>query len=152
MVTPDEQRALQLANAEADERFWAGQRDMDQATAEDHKALSASAEQAAAMLQAAAADADTKAAIAKERSERIKRGEDVPGGLHKPWTREDLELELMKLGVTKRDIRFWDFAASVPKDIHEEAKEDFTRHGEATRQRAFRAAIRKVLKRRVAAS
>ena len=41
MVTPDEQRALQLENAEADERFWASLQDMHQSTVDDHKRLAA---------------------------------------------------------------------------------------------------------------
>jgi hypothetical protein len=39
MVTLDEQRALQLRNAEADERFWTQLRDMHAGTVEEHKEL-----------------------------------------------------------------------------------------------------------------
>jgi hypothetical protein len=48
MVTPDEQRGLQLENAEADERFWTSLQDMNQSTVEEHKALAAAVEQAIA--------------------------------------------------------------------------------------------------------
>lgn len=112
MVTLDEQRTVQLENAEADEKFRAGHRDMNQATAEDHTKLSAKAEQAAANLQAAAADADAKAAAAKERAERIKRGEDVQGGLGKALTREDFVRAMLEAGMDKRDLRFC-------QDVHE---------------------------------
>ena len=44
MVTPDEQRAIQEANAEGDERFWGAMRDMGTASVEEHKALIARAE------------------------------------------------------------------------------------------------------------
>ena len=44
MVTPDEQRAIQEANAEGDERFWEAMRDMGTASVEEHKALIARAE------------------------------------------------------------------------------------------------------------
>jgi hypothetical protein len=91
MVTLDEQRAKQLENAEADEKFWTRLRDVNEATAEDQRALSAKAEQTASGLQAQAADAAANAATAKERAERIKRGEDVPGGIGKQQTYEDYE-------------------------------------------------------------
>jgi hypothetical protein len=37
MVTPDEQRALQLENAEAEDRFWSGLHDVHASTVADHK-------------------------------------------------------------------------------------------------------------------
>jgi hypothetical protein len=39
MVTADEQRALQLENAETDAQFWSGIHDMNAGTVEDHKQL-----------------------------------------------------------------------------------------------------------------
>jgi hypothetical protein len=77
MVTLDEQRALQLENAEADEEFWSSMRDANQEFADGHKRLVAVAERKIAELQSAAADAGAEAARAKERAERIKKGEDV---------------------------------------------------------------------------
>ena len=44
MVTLDEQRTLQLRNAEADEQFWRNIHDMHAGTVEDHKGLAATAE------------------------------------------------------------------------------------------------------------
>jgi hypothetical protein len=41
MVTADEQRALQLENAEADGRFWSSLHDMHAGTVEDRKGLAA---------------------------------------------------------------------------------------------------------------
>jgi len=89
MVTPDEQRGLQLENAEAEERFWTSLQDMNQSTVEEHKALAATVEHAIASGQAGAANAAAKTAIAKERVARIRKGEDVPGGLGKRFTSED---------------------------------------------------------------
>ena len=80
MVTLDEQRALQLRNAEADERFWSSLHDMHAGTVEDHKGLAASVERKVVEGQAEMAKAATHRDTAKERRERLERGEDVPGG------------------------------------------------------------------------
>ena len=42
---------------------------------------------------------------AKERRERLQRGEDVPGGLGKPLTREDAERIMREAGMTTSDIQ-----------------------------------------------
>jgi hypothetical protein len=41
MVTPDEQRALQRENFEADEKFWTDLHDLHAGTVEDKKGLAA---------------------------------------------------------------------------------------------------------------
>jgi hypothetical protein len=84
MVTADEQCALQLENAEADAQFWLNFRDMNAEPVEGHKGLVAQAERKIADGQSATANAAANAAIAKERIERLKRGENVEGGLGKP--------------------------------------------------------------------
>lgn len=89
MVTADEQRALQLENAEADERFWASMQSISAGTAEDHKRLAAKVADTIATGEASALEAQANAMLAKERIERIKRREAVEGGLGKPRTRED---------------------------------------------------------------
>jgi len=78
---------------------------MNQATAEDHKGLTGKAERAIADCQTAAAEAATKAAAAKDRVERIKRGDDVPGGLGKPLTRDDAERIFREAAMTTSDLR-----------------------------------------------
>jgi len=88
MVTMDEMQALKLENAEADERFWSSLHGMHQEQAEGQRQLAATAEQAASSGQAAATEAAAKAAAAKDRAARIRKGEDVPGGLGKPLTHE----------------------------------------------------------------
>jgi hypothetical protein len=105
MVTADEQRELQLENAEAEARFWSTFRDMNAETVEGHKQLVASSERVIAEGQSAAADAENKAAIARERLERIRRGEEVEGGLRKPLTWEDCERICREAGLTTSDIR-----------------------------------------------
>jgi hypothetical protein len=57
MVTPDEQRAIQEANAEDDERFWDAMRDIGASSVEGHKALIARAETKIAEHVAQAAEA-----------------------------------------------------------------------------------------------
>jgi hypothetical protein len=111
MVTLDEQQAMKLENAEADERFWTGWRDMNQATAEDHKALGATVEHAIVKSQAAAVDAAEKAAAAKNRAERIKKGEDVPDS--KPLTQEDIERILREAGWTTSDLEHAELLATL---------------------------------------
>jgi hypothetical protein len=102
MVTADEQRAIQEANAEGDERFWGAMRDMGTANVEEHKALIARAETKIAEHAPKAAEAEERAQAAKDRLERIRRGESVPGGLGKPF---DAERALKAAGFTERDLR-----------------------------------------------
>ena len=98
MVTPEEQRDLQAENAKDDERFWGAIRDLNASGVEGRKGLIASAEKEIAEQLASAAQAAERAAAAKERLERIKRGESVSGGLGK---RLDFEkLMLREAGVT----------------------------------------------------
>jgi hypothetical protein len=79
MVTPDEQRDVQLANAEADERFWSNLQTVNEEQVDGHQGLIAKAESAVAKGKAGAANAASKATVAKERIERLKKGEDVQG-------------------------------------------------------------------------
>jgi hypothetical protein len=105
MVIVDEQRDVQVRNAEADEQFWQRLHDMHAATVADHQQLIATAQRAIANAQAAADNAAANAADAKDRAERIKRGEDVPGGLGKPLAEEDYERILRDAGMNTSDIR-----------------------------------------------
>jgi hypothetical protein len=81
MVTLDEMQAAKLEGAEADGEFWSGLQDMHQDHAAGQRQLAATAERAAAAGEAAAAEAAAKATAAKNRAERLRKGEDVPGGL-----------------------------------------------------------------------
>jgi hypothetical protein len=90
MVRPEEQRALQLANAQADSATWGTLADMHAGTVEGQAVLIAGAERAKAVAAAEHAKASEREAGAMDRVARIERGEDVAGGLGKPWTVADL--------------------------------------------------------------
>ena len=140
MVTPDEQRALQLENAEADERLFSVLHDMAQEQADDHKGLMASAERAIADNQASAADAADKVAAAKKRAERIKRGDDVQGGLGKP---ENFEQMLIKAGWTNSDIQHCsDVAELAALGSWDKTMQEMHK----VQERAWRALVRKLLR------
>ena len=76
MVTLDEQHALKLQNAEGEERFWAGIRNMNQATAEDQKGIAALAGGTASNLEAEAVKADAKAAAVKEQPPSVRMNDE----------------------------------------------------------------------------
>jgi hypothetical protein len=148
MVTADEQRALQLENAEADQQLWERLRDLHQSTANDHKGLAAKAERTAANGQAAAEAAAANAAGAKDRVDRIKGGENVPGGLGKPMTGGDW---IKQLGLTRRDLRRMEHLMAVDKlgdDAWEEYSHEHFRELMKADNRMTLAAAREVLRRR----
>jgi len=128
MVTADEQRALQLENAKADADFWERLHSTQTGTVEDHKGLAAAVAANIAQGETAAAEAAVNAKAARERVERIERGENVEGGLHKRWTRETIEAELIKSGdVTREDLRHWERVAELHKIIGEAGGDKVTR-------------------------
>jgi hypothetical protein len=146
MVTIDELRALQLENTEADARFWAGLRDMHQATADDHKQLAATIERTIATAAAGAEMSNANSEAAKDRVARIKRGESVAGGLGKPLTREDLIRILREAGWTTKKIERADMLHTISQlGGFEEVLAEI---GEA-HDRAEHAAVRRVLRRRL---
>ena len=77
-------------------------RDMGSASVEEHKALISRAETRIAEHATTAAEAEERAQAAKDRLERIRRGESVPGGLGKPF---DVERALKAAGWTQRMLR-----------------------------------------------
>ena len=105
MVTPDDQRAVQEESALDDERFWDTMHDMNASTIAGHKALIAKAEAKIAELEPEAANAAEKREAAKVRLEKIRRGEDVAGGLGKRFTYEDAVAMLKAMGWTPKDFR-----------------------------------------------
>jgi hypothetical protein len=154
MVTPDEQRELQLENARADERFYGQIADMHVGTAEDHKGLLAAAESTIARSQAAAAEAAGKAAQAKERIARIERGEAVDGGLGRPMTYDDMASILKKAGWSDADIKHCEDMGELLKMAErcggaEASEKIFTQISEAAvaaMRRAERTTSRQMLK------
>jgi hypothetical protein len=145
MVTLDEQRALQLENTEADEWFWSGLRDMHQGQADGHVQLVRTAEGAIAESQAAAAGAATKAADAKDRVERLKRGEDVPGGIGKRLTYEDATRIFHEAGLSDDDIAHAQLLAQLSES---ELKNELFPAMSKARDRAERALTRALVRRK----
>jgi hypothetical protein len=74
MVTVDEQRALQRENAEADARIWTSLQDMNAEMAKGQREVAAMASKAAAGAEAGAVEAAEKAAIARNRLDRLAKG------------------------------------------------------------------------------
>ena len=105
-ITDDDIRTVQRENAEADEKFWSGLHGMNADMAEGNKGLAAIASRKAAEAEAQAANAAAKAAVAKDRIERLAKGEDVKGGLGKPLTWVEGVKILKDAGWTDDDIRF----------------------------------------------
>jgi len=138
MVTADEQRSLQLENAKADARFWENLADMHGATVEDHKGLAARVERTAAKGEIERAKAAEHAARAKERVERIERGENVEGGLGKQQI--DIEAILKQAGWTKADFK----RARLLHELGEGASEELLSEVMRRHKRGEDAAVRAV--------
>jgi hypothetical protein len=144
MVTIDELRTLQRENSEADEKFWAGLLGMSAKLAEGHKEVAAKSARLAADAEAGATAAAEKASVAKDRIERLAKGEDVSGGLGKLMTLEDYEKILRDAGWTAADIRF-------SKEFHhslrsEEEFKDFVQQSCEIMHRAEKSGRWKVLR------
>ena len=138
MVTADEQRALQLENAKADAQFWDRMADMYAGTATDHKGLAARAERTAAEGEVERAKAAEHAARAKERVERIERGENVEGGLGKQQI--DVEAILIDAGWTKADFK----RARLLNELGDGASEELLSEVMRRHKRGEDAAVRAV--------
>jgi hypothetical protein len=152
MVTPDEQRALQIENAEADARLWGSLHDMHQEQVEGHKGLAGKVERTIAENEKATAQARERRDTAQNRLERLKNGENVQGGIHKPITREDLDRILREAGMTTADIRhcetLGEFSRLVGEDGFEEFLQEHHKRKRRTEHARDYAAMRVVLRRR----
>jgi hypothetical protein len=102
MLTPDEQRSIQVENAKDDERFWGTMRDFNASSIEEHKALIARVEARIAEQASKVAEAAEKAEAAKDRLEKIGQGESVAGGL---GSRLDINAMLKAAGFTPSMMR-----------------------------------------------
>jgi hypothetical protein len=147
MVTPDEQRTLQLENAKAAAAFWEGLHGAQTATVEGHKGLVATTAAAIAQGEKAAAESAGNAKTARERIERIEHGENVDGGLHnKQWTREALEAELIKSGAfTRETLRHSVNMAELHEIIGEAEFDKIVRNLLDEAERTKRATVRRLL-------
>ena len=140
MVTPDEQRSLQLENAKADEQFWTRLHELYEEHFEGQQKLVAGAESAIGRGRSAAADAAAHAAAIKERIGRIEKGETVPGGLGRPMTRADV---ISFLGWTKSDERHALRLAEMDEDAFEEFLEECHKRARAVEKAASNAVLRR---------
>jgi hypothetical protein len=141
MVTPDEQRALQLENAKADARFWDNLAEMHGDVAQGHKGLIAVAERTVANSENAKAASAEHVAQAKDRIARIERGENVEGGL----IRSEVNIEdiLIEAGWTKEDLRRARQLGELKPVAFEEAKAEVMRRKDRAENAAIRAVHRK---------
>jgi hypothetical protein len=144
MVTPDEQRSLQMENAKADEEFWSLLREMGTEQIAGHKGVIQSAEQAVASSQAVMIEADAKIADARERVERIKRGENLTGGFGKP---PDLERALRNAGWTASDLNQARLLAAITDAGGEAAFEAVLQEGRRRHKLGDRAAVLTIARR-----
>ena len=144
MVTLDEQQAVKLENAKAEERLWSNIHDLHAGTVEDHKGLAAIVERKVAEGQVEMAKAATYRDAAKEQRERLERGEDVPGGLSKPpafeqilrdagWSTSDIERSIGMAGLSEAQFE------AMLQEVH------------AATERAQKATVDAVLRRRAEA-
>jgi hypothetical protein len=102
MVMLDEQRGLQLRNAESDEQFWTSMRGMAEDNLAGHQEIADLAERSITDAKPVIKDAGAKAATARNRIDRLKKGEAVSGGLGKPRTREEF---IALLGLSASEAR-----------------------------------------------
>lgn len=141
MVTLDEMRALQRENAEDDAKFWDALANMNAEHAEGLKGHSGMALRKASEAEAAAKEAASNAARAKDRLDKLAKGESVVGGLHKPMTAEDV---CRLAGWTPTDIREAMAMSRLDKSAHEALLRDqlaaMLRAEKAVRRRLLRGA------------
>jgi hypothetical protein len=97
----------------ADASFWSSIEEVHAATAADYKQLIEIATRKIAAAEEAQKHASDNAAAAKDRVERIERGEDVQGGLGKPMRREDFIKLLRQWGWTTADIKHLQVTAAI---------------------------------------
>ncbi len=141
MVTPDEQRDLKLKTAEENARLARSLHDMNAETVAGQKGLIARAQVSLTEGEAAMADLAKDAAGAADRAARLRRGEDAPGKISRPMTREEFK---KAMGWSDADVRH----VKVVQKLYElNAHEDAIRA--ALDPRLQRAAYRKVLRKRL---
>ncbi|MFZ1107782.1 MAG: hypothetical protein WAN43_05485 [Rhodomicrobium sp.] len=102
MVTPDEQRALQIENAEADEKLWTILEDQFSVMSESQQVMAEGAKKASGIAKEAAQNARADVEKARGRLAKLRAGEAIEAGLFdNPMTNKDT---LKVIGWTKRDL------------------------------------------------
>jgi len=102
MATAAEPHELQLANTRADAETSSWLSSAQELLADGNQGLASRAEQTVAASRGAAKESAEVAQAAKDKIERLERGEDLAGGLGQPMTYEEI---LVKAGFTKKDLR-----------------------------------------------
>jgi hypothetical protein len=143
MPNADEQRALQLENAKADQNFWNTVADLHGGTLADQQHLKGAVERTIASGEGEIAKAKENAAAAAERISSIERGEGVDGGLGKPLTMEDF----LKAGFTPADLRHMALLGSIPEQHWEEFLQENWRLREKIDRSLSTRAARTILRR-----
>jgi DNA-binding transcriptional MerR regulator len=150
MVTLDEIRVLQRKNFESDERVWSHMRDMQQERAAALKARAEALMRDAAEAEAHARVAGEKAGEAKEKLDKLDKGEAVKGGLGEPMTLEQWEQVLRAEGATIADIRHRINMATLTEDEFEKFLEESIEENSRLHERRDHARVRKMLRDREA--
>jgi hypothetical protein len=102
MPTVDEMRALQIENAKADARLWSELQSRHDELVAGQIGLRDAAEKKITENRAASENAKRHAAIARERLEKLSRGEAVAGDLGRPVSLRD---QLKAAGFSEADLR-----------------------------------------------
>jgi hypothetical protein len=121
IVTPDDQQSVQLRNAESEETFWANMREMGEQQIAGYEKLIAGIQHRIANLKAANETAAGLAGSARERIEKIRRGESVEGGLGREI---DFERMLRQMGFSDKAISYMRLSGQLPEEVHEEYMSD----------------------------
>jgi hypothetical protein len=145
MAAIEEQRALALDNATADERFHSNWRDVFADRSKGHAGLLASTERAIADDQKAAAQAAARAETTKDYAARLERGVDVPLNLGKPLTYEDTMRILKAEGFTASDLRHCETLAKLRDEGFQGFLEEFHRRRRGLEKSLARAQLRSKL-------
>lgn len=101
-----------------------GIKDMHAGPIDGYQKIAASYERIAANCKVVVSDADAAAAQARDRADRIRRGEDVPGGLGKNFDRDEMVRFFKDAGFTDRDLKYCEMLASIPKEWFDEMKSE----------------------------
>jgi hypothetical protein len=145
MVTADEQVALQTENAEVEAQFWSQVRDFHAEQIKGQGQLAATASDLIAEGRTAMTDAATRADAAQDRVERLRRGENLSGGLGEPL---DVVALLKQEGFTTADLRHAEqLHALGGGDLFQDYLTEFLKRRAASERRTSYAAQRAVLRR-----
>ena len=144
MVTPDEQRAVQEESFKDDERFWDALHGLNASHIEGLKGHIALASSQIAEMAPEAAKAAEQAEAARSKLEKLKRGEDVAGGLGKQQL--SIVAMLKAAGWAPRDFRRARLTGSLTEGEFETALVD-AKPAEAI-DKAFARAARRIIRAR----